>query len=211
MSDSQTPLAARAVRRALSAREAAATEEVQRLIDAATKVMRDTAAPPRVADIVAAAGLSNQAFYRHFAGRDELVAAVVESGAFRLVGYLAHRMERAGEDPVQRIRAWIEGVMSQAANPDVAASTRAVLWNSRQLPRRAGERGTMPAITELLDAPLRDLGVADPTRDAAAITDVVFGRLDHYLWVEAPTDDDIEHLVSFCLRAVVAERTADGT
>src|SRR5215510_11889504 len=211
MIDAQTPLAARAVRRALSAREAVAAEEVERLIDAATKVMRDTAAPPRVADIVAAAGLSNQAFYRHFAGRDELVAAVVEAGAYRLVGYLTHRMERAGDDPVLRIRAWIEGVMSQAAKSDVAASTRAVLWNSRQLPRREGERGTLPAITELLAAPLRDLGIAEPSRDAAAITDLVFGRLDHYLWVEPPTDDDIEHLVNFCIRAVVGERTEDGT
>ncbi|HEY5170252.1 MAG TPA: TetR family transcriptional regulator, partial [Acidimicrobiia bacterium] len=42
--------------------------EVRRLIDAAFSVMRTTGdIDPQVRDIVKSAGLSNQAFYRHFA------------------------------------------------------------------------------------------------------------------------------------------------
>lgn len=39
------------------------------------------------ADIVAAAGLSNDTFYRHVSSKDALVAAILEDGAERLCGY----------------------------------------------------------------------------------------------------------------------------
>jgi AcrR family transcriptional regulator len=201
-----SPLADRAVRRAIAAREAVAREEVTRLLDAGLQVMRDVGhGAPRVADIVTAAGLSNQAFYRHFSSRDELVAAVIEAGALRLVGYLGHLVEKVpADDPSGRIRAWIEGVLSQAARPTVAADTRAVMWNGRQLPRRPGEATQIPGLVELLLAPIAELGSPDPESDAAAIVDVVFGRLDHFLWVSPPTEGDIERVVGFCLRAVGA-------
>ncbi|HET9972881.1 MAG TPA: helix-turn-helix domain-containing protein [Streptosporangiaceae bacterium] len=71
-------------------REAGYASEVRRLLDAALEVMRQggTAARPRVADIVAAAGLSNDAFYRHFPSKDVLVAALLEDGAQRLAQYV---------------------------------------------------------------------------------------------------------------------------
>ena len=201
-----TPLVAKAVRRALAGREAVARDEVQRLLDAGLQVMLDAGdSAPRVADIVATAGLSNQAFYRHFSSRDELVAAITEAGAARLVGYLRHQMDKVPTGaPVARIRVWIEGVLSQASNPAVAAPTRSVLWNGRQLRRHSGEATPVAAFGALLLEPLHDAGSPDPTRDAAAIVDVVFGRLDHYLWVDLPSADDVDHLVNFCLRAIGA-------
>lgn len=206
-----TPLAAQAVRRALATREATYAEEVQRLLDAGMRVMQ-SAGPegaPKVAEIVREAGLSNQAFYRHFASRDELVAAVVESGALRLVGYAAHQMAKH-DDPVAQIRTWIEAVLSQAIRPELADPTRAVLWNLRQLPRQVGADGpaTGPMATAtLLLEPLRALGSDDPEHDAMAIADVVFGRLDHHLWGPTATAADVEHVVAFCLAAVSGGRT----
>src|SRR5271170_7236967 len=90
------PLVEQAVRRSLNQREVAVRAEVQRLMDATLVVIRrnGTEAPPRVADIVAEAGLSNQAFYRHFASRDDLLAAVAEAGSRRLVSYLEHQMAK---------------------------------------------------------------------------------------------------------------------
>jgi AcrR family transcriptional regulator len=63
-----------AVERALSpssvARQREATEEGEKILAAAVRVLERTApAPPRVSDIVAAAGTSNAAFYRYFAAR----------------------------------------------------------------------------------------------------------------------------------------------
>ena len=45
--------------------------------------------PPRVSDIVAEAGSSNKAFYRYFAGKDDLILAVMERGVAIVVSYLA--------------------------------------------------------------------------------------------------------------------------
>ena len=82
---SENNVPARIAQRALAKRGAGYASEVRRLLDAALEVMRQggTASRPRVADIVAAAGLSNDAFYRHFPSKDALVAALLEDGAER--------------------------------------------------------------------------------------------------------------------------------
>ena len=207
-----TPGAHRAVRRALVARESAYLDDVHRLLDAGLEIMEESGdeSGPRVADIVRRAGLSNQAFYRHFTSKDDLVASVVEAGALRLVGYLEHQMAKE-PDAEGQLCAWVKGVLSQAANPDVARATRAVMWNLRQLPGGMASRTRPAALDELLIAPLGALGSGDPRRDAASISATVFGRLDHFLWESPPTDDDVTHLVSFCRRAVGALGTPCDT
>jgi hypothetical protein len=77
--DALPPTAARAVSRSLASRRSTYVEEVQRLLDAGLALMVEGQDAPRVADIVRRSGLSNQAFYRHFASKDELIVAVVES------------------------------------------------------------------------------------------------------------------------------------
>ena len=173
----ETRLARQAVRRALADRETAYVQEVQRLLDAGQELMEAAGAGSsvRVVDIVKKAGLSNQAFYRHFPSRDALVAAVVERGAARLVGYVAHQLEKA-RGPEDAVRRWITAVLSQAANPQVAERTRAVLWNLQQLPRDARGESMRPPLADLLVEPLHELGSPDPERDAAVIGDIAFGR-----------------------------------
>ncbi len=81
--------------RAVDERRAAYADEVRRLIDAAYAVMRESGdIEPRVGDVVKAAGLSNQAFYRHFASKDALLLAVLTDGRQRLLGTLTARMDR---------------------------------------------------------------------------------------------------------------------
>jgi AcrR family transcriptional regulator len=198
-----SPAAARTVRRALAHRESVYLDEVQRLLDAGLEVMEAAGdrPGPKVADVVRKAGLSNQTFYRHFASKDDLVAAVVEAGSWRLVSYLEHRMEKV-DDPRDKIRAWIEGVLSQASVPAVARSTRAVMWNLRQLPVRTAGRARPAEMDRLLVPPLEAIGSPDPERDAAAISAVAFGRLDAFLWVAPPTDDDVAQVIGFCLAGI---------
>ncbi|MBA2946769.1 helix-turn-helix transcriptional regulator [Streptomyces sp. PSKA28] len=65
----------------MSGAEQSARAEVDALLDAGLRLMTEGAPrPPRVADIVAAAGLSNDAFYRAFSGRDALVSSRGGSG-----------------------------------------------------------------------------------------------------------------------------------
>jgi AcrR family transcriptional regulator len=159
---------------------------------------------PRVADIVQAAGLSNEAFYRHFASKEDLVAAIVESGAERLVSYLRHQIGKE-RDPRARVRVWIEGVMAQAGDPAVAEPTRAVLWNGNQVGDRARANGVSirEALAHLLEEPLGIVGSADPERDASVVGHAVMGRMEEFLWRQVPPrSEDVSHLVEFCLAAV---------
>ncbi|MGE0793978.1 MAG: TetR/AcrR family transcriptional regulator [Acidimicrobiia bacterium] len=197
--ESLPPTAARAVRRSLAARRSTYVDEVQRLLDAGLALMVESDDPPRVADIVRRSGLSNQAFYRHFASKDELIVAVVEAGSGRLETYLEHQVALA-PTPEAKLRAWVVGVLSQA-NPHVATPTRAVMGNFRQLPPSHRTSTGRPG-GPLLVAILERLGSPDPERDATAVQTLAFGRLDQFVWDTPPTPEDIEQLVAFCLAAV---------
>jgi AcrR family transcriptional regulator len=193
------PTAARAVSRSLASRRSVYVEEVQRLLDAGLSLMVEGQEAPRVADIVQRSGLSNQAFYRHFASKDELIVAVVESGSARLGTYLEHQVSLA-PTPEAQLRAWVAGVLSQAT-PHVAAPTRAAMTNFRQLP--PGHRGAaLQPGHDILVGILERLGSPDAERDATTVSTAVFGRLDQFLWTSPPTPGDVEHLVAFCLAAV---------
>jgi AcrR family transcriptional regulator len=199
----------RAAQRALARRQAVYEDEVRRLLDAGLEVMRrcGTTRSPRVSDIVDAAGLSRDAFYRHFASKEDLVAAIVEAGAERLVSYLNHQMAKESE-PGAQLRRWVEGIMSQATNADVAHSTRAVLWNGA----RVGDHARPDAVVsyqplaQLIVEPIARLGSADPVRDAAVVAHATMGLMRRFLWQLAiPTRADIAHLVRFCTAAVQPE------
>ncbi len=200
-------VAARIAGRTLARREADYTGEVRRLLDAGLEVMRrsGTAARPKVADIVAAAGSSNDAFYRHFPSKEALVAAIIEDGAERLRSYLAHQMAKVSL-PEKQVRRWVEGVLAQAADGEIASTTLAVLWNAGTVADglASGHSAMNPALAGLLVEPFVALGSADPERDAALCTHAVVGILSDHLWQRArPTSAEIDHVVDFCLRALV--------
>jgi AcrR family transcriptional regulator len=190
---------------ALAKREAAYAEEVRRLLDAGLEVMRrcGTTSRPRVADIVAEAGLSNDAFYRHFRSKDALVAALVDDGALRLRSYLDHAMAKA-RTPAAKVRRWVEGVMSQAEG-EVAATTLAVVWNGDSVAGPTGPGSTVARTQPgaLLEGPFANLGSARPELDASLAAHAIFGRLSELLWSGTHADPaEVEHLVAFCLNAV---------
>jgi AcrR family transcriptional regulator len=161
-----------------------------------------TDARPRVADIVAAAGLSNDAFYRHFPSKDALVAAIIEDGAERLRSYLEHQMAKVST-PEQQIRVWVEGVLAQSRG-QVAPATLAVLWNAGGVGdgMASGHSRMNPRLAELLEAPLEAQGSTDPTLDSNLLTHAVVGRLSDHLWQRtAPSRAEVDHLVAFCVGA----------
>ena len=204
--DSDDPVVARAAQRALARRQAVYSDEVRRLLDAGLEVMRrcGTTRTPRVADILEAAGLSRDAFYRHFASKEELVAAILEAGTHRLVGYLRHQMDKES-DPARQLRRWLEGIMAQAADPDVAHTTRAVVWNGGHVGDRSRPNAVAQyaPLTELILDPVSALGSRDPGRDGPLITYTAMGWMQLFLWrCETPSSEDIDHLVSFCMAAL---------
>jgi AcrR family transcriptional regulator len=197
-------------RRSVADREAEYAEEVRRLLAAGQEVMGrlGTKSSPRVADVVAAAGLSNDVFYRHFRTKDDLVTAILEDGTSRLHRRLVRQMQQAN-DPAGKVRQWIAGLLEQAATADRADAIRAVLWNGARVSddsrRRFSARETL---AQPLVEPLAGLGSRDPSRDALLVCLTSLGRLEHFLWRrESPSASDVEHLVAFCLGAVGAVST----
>jgi AcrR family transcriptional regulator len=202
---SPTDVTDRIARRTLAKRESDYASEVRRLLDAALEVIGrcGTESRPRVADIVAAAGLSNDAFYRHFRSKDDLVTALLEDGGQRLRSYLTHQLAKE-RTPEGQVRRWVAGVMSQADGA-IAATTLAVLWNGGSAGGglAAGRHFASGPVASLLHEPFAALGSDAPELDAALAAHATFGLLSDCLWQHVePTRAEVERVTAFCLRAV---------
>lgn len=192
-----------AVERALDDRQREATEEVERILAAAVRVMERVAPdPPRVSDIVTEAGSSNKAFYRYFAGKDDLILAVMERGVAMVVSYLEHQMAKE-PTPQRKIARWIEGALAQVADPHLLSMSRAA---AGQMATGASvDEEIMRPMRELLTGPITALGSKDVRRDTDAVfhcTATVMRR--HLDSANRPGRGDIDHLVRFCLRGLGA-------
>lgn len=116
-----------------------AAETRERLLRAAADVFAERGYDgTRVADIAAAAGVSNGAMYAHFASKADLLTGALRAHGRRLLADLL------------------------AADPD-RSITELLLVIGRSLPRRRDARGHL--IVEALVAARRDEDVARPMRD----------------------------------------------
>ena len=204
-------MAARSARRALAHREARHDDAVRRLVAASFALIRETGSlEPSVAAIVERAGLSNQAFYRHFQSKDELLLGVLDEGFHLLAGYLAHRVASAAGTEA-KIRAWIGGVLEQALQGEAAAATRPFAVSRARLAElfphevMASERALVASLRDALSEGVASgaLPGADPERDADAIYTLAFGWVERKLCQrETASRAEAEHLVEFALAAL---------
>jgi AcrR family transcriptional regulator len=193
-----------AVERALDDRQRDATEEVERILAAAVRVMERVAPePPRVSDIVAEAGSSNKAFYRYFAGKDDLILAVMERGVAIVVSYLQHQMAKESR-PEDRVARWIEGTLAQVADPYLISKSRAAAGQmSAGANWRAADQEMLRPLRDLLVEPITALGSSDVDRDVEAVFCCTSAKLRRYVGSAGrPGPDDIAHVVRFCLKGL---------
>lgn len=213
-------VAGQTVARSLETRRAAAEDEIARLIQAAFTVIERTGVlDPKVSAILAEAGLSNQAFYRHFRGKHELLVAVLDDGVRKLADYLAHRMAEpmTQGDPAAAVRAWVRGLAAQAQVPTGASATRPfVLARGRLAERFPVEVG---ASESQLTAPLREalaaarkagvMPAVDPELEAESLYHLIMG------WVQArlveqriPEMHEVDRLEAFVMAGLQREPSA---
>lgn len=205
------PLALRAVDRSMERKRATYEDEVRRLIEAGFELVRRTGSlEPRVGEIVAEAGLSNQAFYKHFRSKNELLLAMLDEGMGILASYLEHRI-RKSRSPERRIRLWIGGLLEQALHPEAAHATRPFALSRARLSELFPHEVQLSEarLTGMLCENIRAAELAgeitgvDPERDADLIYNLAMG------WVERKLADpgtarraDAEHLISFALHGL---------
>ena len=161
--------------RSLASRRASYEEEVRRLIAASFDLIRESGAlEPRVSAIVRRARLSNQAFYRHFRSKDELLLAVLDEGVAILESYLRHRMAGA-TTATGRVRAWMEGMLEQVLDAEAAAATRPFALSRARLAElfpsevEASEQRLRALLRDALQEAGAELPRAVPDRDAETL------------------------------------------
>lgn len=194
-----------AVDRALKPLRDDAVRDVEAILDAALKVAeKSTPAAPRVADIVAEAGTSNQAFYRYFTGKEDLMQAVMARGLRRVRAYLEYRMSKS-DDPKVQIELWIRGLLTQATNQTAArqgAAVSEILAGSHRRPDTRTAEATN-ALWDLLLAPLNALASTHAELDAAVIHEATMGIMQRHLQAQtAPSEEQCDHLVAFCIHGL---------
>jgi len=195
------------------ARSDTAEREVEVLVDATFRVIAASGTiDPAVRDILREGGVSTPVFYRHFRSKDELLLEVWDRGAQILAAYLHRRMTRAA-DPLGRIRAWIDGVMRQAADPRSSTRTRPFAIGAPSLSAQFPDEHDhiIALLVEPLTAAISDAAGAGlctsrrPHADARIIYDFVFARLrDTLLHREQPGARTSAELVDFAMRALQA-------
>jgi len=208
----------RAVDRSLEAKRAAIAAEVRRLVEATLVLIQRTGeVEPRVSEIVREAGLSNQAFYKHFRSKHELLVAVLDEGVRILAGYLMHRMS-AAESPREAVREWIRGMLAQALDADAAEATRPFVRArarlAESLPEEVGRSEAQ--LTALLRAAIAravesgELPDADPERDAESLYHLAMGWVQARLQEPGSADrSDAQRLEAFALAGIA--RTASAS
>ena len=110
-----------------------------------------------------------------------------------------------------RVRAWVEGVVTQATNPQGAYATRPFASHHGRLAERfPAEIAKLAALlSEPLLAALRDardegeLPGINPERDAEAIYQLAVGWLQRKLVTDTePTAEDAAHIATFAMNAL---------
>lgn len=197
-----------AVDRTLEGRRLAVQDEVERLVLAAFRIIERTGhLEPKVSDILAEAGLSNQAFYRHFRSKHELLVAVLDEGIRGLAGYLSRRVSEA-ESPAEAVREWIRGMAAQAQDPSGAQASRPFalargrLAESFPVEVSTSEGQVTASLRVALEGARADgtMPAVEAKADAEALYHLMMGWIEARL-VEAriPTEGEVARLEAFVL------------
>jgi AcrR family transcriptional regulator len=202
------PLALRSADRTIERRRVAYEDEVNRLVAASfALVRRKGSLEPTVGEIVAESGLSNQAFYKHFRSKDELLLAVLDEGIRILRSYLEHQMEKATTHE-EKLKSWLSGILEQALNDEASAATRPFALSRARLsdlfPVEVDESEAQ--LTDILRSAIEDaakageIPSADPERDAALLYGLAMGWVERALADPAKARrEDADYLIEFAI------------
>ncbi|MGO9226581.1 TetR/AcrR family transcriptional regulator [Mycobacterium sp.] len=181
------------------------------ILSGASKTLREQGVRGvSIAAILERTGLGTRAFYRHFASKDELVAAVFLDMARVEERRLRRRMASATTE-IDAVAAWVDGRLDLAFDANIRSDLRRVSLEA-QSQMFSSPNLVQPAYAELLK-PLSEVlqrglqhGVfhdIDPVTDAQVVHAVVWAGIERQ-WRTADCDrDDVRRrALRFCLRGL---------
>jgi len=157
-------------------------------------------------------GLSARTFYRHFAGKEELLLVLMEDEYARSGARIRAALARA-TGPAAKVAAWIDEIVQAAGDPRRAARARLFTSQPAVLRRFPGE---VAAAARLVLGPLEDairegrstgeLPRGDADRDPHLVLQLAGAAMAHALarGGEASVDDVATEVTDFVLRALGA-------
>jgi len=182
------------------------------LLDAGYRVMRQNGfEDASVGDVLAEAGLSTRAFYRHFASKDDLVLAMSRRDAARIAARIDERLETAATS-IDALHAWVDEVLAIAYEPRRAARVGVLAAASTR--RATGYTAEAARWIESLIAPLRtvlqrgrvdgSMPGADPAHDAPSIYAITWAAAESRLHGDNTLDRAAAtaHVLRFCRSAL---------
>ncbi|GAA2445952.1 TetR/AcrR family transcriptional regulator [Actinomadura vinacea] len=188
-------------------------------MDAARRLIRVKGSSFTTQELVKEAGIALQTFYRHFAGKDQLLLAVFEEEIINGAADIDAAMRRL-PDPVARLRLFVTGALESLRDldgdpahddPDRGMGPRFVTaehWRLHQLFPDEMAQVNQP-FADLVERELREaaaLGLlrpADPASDAWFVMKLVMSVYHHYAFATAGErlEDIAAQLWAFCLAA----------
>jgi TetR/AcrR family transcriptional regulator len=157
-------------------------------------------------------GLSARTFYRHFAGKEELLLVLMEDEYARSGARVRAAVARAAGPPA-KVAAWIDEIVQAAGDPRRAARARLFTSQPAVLRRFPDE---VAAAARLMLQPLEDairdgrssgqLPQGDPDRDPHLVLQLAGAAMSHALARrgEESVDDVAAEVTDFVLRALGA-------
>jgi AcrR family transcriptional regulator len=210
----------RALDRSLGAARGRSVERLAEFVQAARELTTETASSTfTVQQVVERSGQSLKSFYRLFAGKDDLLLALIEEDCAVGAVFLDELVERH-DLAHRRVRAWVEGILELMAAGEPTYVTVLVREHRRLSETRAGqiEAAVGPLVASLeaaiaagMDA--GDVRPGDARRDAHTIFEVVLSTI-HRLVLAGSGETSAEaatYVWEFCWSGLhVTKRPEEG-
>jgi AcrR family transcriptional regulator len=188
MSDSTHPTRkwrTRAVERSTVVARTRAADKSDRLMKATLDVLEEVGPEFTVQDVVDRSKTSLRAFYQYFEGREDLVLAVYEENVIVGLQGQLEAVERAGMDPVDRLKAFLLHEWQLLGDPAPPIARALALYHYRLVESRPAELvaaldNSIQALTELLAA-CRSAGRLRTSLDDTTCASLLLQALNTFL------------------------------
>jgi AcrR family transcriptional regulator len=195
-------------------------QQATQIVEAAIELVYEKGSAFTIQELAKQAHVALQTFYRHFAGKDELLLAVIEhTMTHSMEQYEALAQEQGLDDPLDRLRFYITNALTSLDAPDMAVGRRFITSEHYRLHQLFPDelRDANRAFTDLL---IKDISAAtqagqlhpsDTDADAWYITELVMATYHHYSYATNPTPSSelAQTLWNFCLAALGGIAGAD--
>jgi AcrR family transcriptional regulator len=195
----------RALERSLEGPRGRSVDRLERLVAAARDLANETgSAGFTVAQVAQRAGLSLKSFYRCFAGKDDLLVALLEEDS-RLGAEVLAEMVDAHDVPEERLRAYVIGVFELLTHLGALGYAGVLVREHRRLSEARPDelRRALAPMVDLLEREVAGaVATADSARDARTVFALVLEGIHEVTLGRVEPLDEATYLWRFCWSAL---------